>query len=57
MVFSRGNAKRYLTFSYGDDKIEVVIDSVYLGVTMNYNNEFVKAMTKQLDQGRHSFLC
>ena len=52
MVFSRGNIKRYPTFSYGDDIIEVVSEYVYLGVTMNYNNEFVKAMRKQLDQGR-----
>ena len=49
MVSSRGKVKRCLTSSYGDDIIEVVSDYVYLGVTMNYNNEFVKAMRKQLD--------
>ena len=54
MVFSRGQVKRYPIFSYGDDIIEVVRDYVYLGVTMNYNNEFVKVMRKQLDQGRKS---
>ena len=37
---------------YGDDIIEVVRDYAYLGVTMYYINEFVKAMRKQLDQGR-----
>ena len=52
MVFSRGKVKRYPIFSYGDDIIEVVSDYVYLGVTMNYNNEFVNAMRNQLDQGR-----
>ena len=52
LVFSRGKVKRYPIFSYGDDTIEVVSDYVYLGVTMNYNNEFVKAMRKQLDLGR-----
>ena len=52
MVFSRGKVKRYPILSYGDDIIEVVSEYVYLGVTMNYNNEFVKAMRKQLDQGR-----
>ena len=52
IVFSRGKVKRYPIFSYGDDIIEVVSEYVYLGVTMNYNNEFVKAMRKQLDQGR-----
>ena len=51
-MFSRGKVKRYPIFSYGDDIIEVVSEYVYLGVTMNYNNEFVKAMRKQLDQGR-----
>ena len=52
MVLSRGKVKRYPIFSYDDDIIEVVSDYVYLGFTMNYNNEFVKAMRKQLDQGR-----
>ena len=52
MVFSRGKVKGYPISSYGDDIIEVVSDYVYLCVTMNYNNEFVKTMTKQLDQGR-----
>ena len=52
LVFSRGKVKRYPISSYGDDIIEVVSDYVYLGVTMNYINEFVKAMRKQLDQGR-----
>ena len=52
IVFSRGKVKRYPIFSYGDDIIEVVSDYVYLGATMNYNNEFIKAMRKQLDQGR-----
>ena len=42
IVFSRGKVKRYPIFSYGDDIIEVVSEYVYLGVTMNYNNEFVK---------------
>ena len=52
MVFSRGKVKRYPIFSYGDDIIGVVSDYVFLCVTMNYNNEFVKAMRKQLNQGR-----
>ena len=52
MVFSRGKVKRYPIFSYSDDVIEAVSDYVYLGVIVNYNNEFVKAIRKQLDQGR-----
>jgi len=52
IVFSRGKVRRFPTFYYGDSIVEVVSDYVYLGVTMNYNNTFVKAMRKQLDQGR-----
>ena len=51
-MFSRGKVNRYPIFSYGDDIIEVVSEYVYPSVTINYNNEFVKAMRKQLDQGR-----
>ena len=51
LVFTRGKVKRYLIFSYGDD-IEVVIEYVYLGVSINYNNEFDIGMSKQLDQCR-----
>ena len=42
---------RSMFFCY-NDIIEVVSEYVYLGVTMNYNNECVKAMRKQLDQVR-----
>ena len=45
MIFSRGKVRRFPTFKYGTDTIEVVSDYVYLGVTMNYNNKFVKART------------
>ena len=52
IVFSRGKVRRFSSFKYGFDVIEVVSDYVYLGITMNYNNKFDKAMKKQLDQGR-----
>ena len=52
MVFSRSKVKRYPTFSSSDDIIEVVSNYIYLGVTMNYNDEFVKVMRKQLNHGR-----
>ena len=44
IVFSRGKEKRFSSFKYGFDVIEVVSDYVYLGITMNYNNKFDKAM-------------
>ena len=52
IVFSRGKVRRFSSFKYGFDVIEVVSDYVYLDITMNYNNKFDKAMKKQLDQGR-----
>ena len=39
-------------FKYGHHKIEVVSDYIYLGVQINYDIHFEKAMKKQLDQGR-----
>ena len=51
IVFSRGKVKRFPTFKYGKNTIEVVSDYIYLGITMNFNNKFNKAI-KKLDQGR-----
>ena len=46
--------KQYPVFNYGDSIIEVINDYIYLGVTTNYDNEFAKAIRKQLDQGRRA---
>ena len=54
IIFSRGKVRRFTTFKYGCDIIEVVSDYVYLGIKMNSNNTFAKAMKKQLDQGRRA---
>ena len=54
IIFSRGMVKKYPSFQYGSDSIEVVSEYVYLGIKMAYNNKFAKAMKKQLDQGRRS---
>ena len=54
IIFSRGKVRRFTTFKYGCDIIEFVSDYVYLGVKMNFNNTFAKAMKKQLDQGRRA---
>ena len=51
IVFSRGKVKRFPTFIYGDNTIKVVSDYIYLGITMNFNNKFNKAI-KKLVQGR-----
>ena len=47
MVFSRGKVKRFPNFTYGNNIIEVVSDYVYLGVEMNYDNKFAKAIRNQ----------
>ena len=52
IVFSRGKVKRFPTFKYGNNTIEVVSDYMHLGITRNFNNKFNKAIKKQLDQGR-----
>ena len=52
MIFSRGKVIRLPTFKYGHHIIEVVSDYIYLGVKINYDNHFAKAMKQQLDQGR-----
>ena len=44
IIFSRGKVRRFTTFKYVCDKIEVVSDSVYLGIKMNFNNTFAKVM-------------
>ena len=53
IIFSRGKVRRFTTFKYGCDIIEVVSDYVYLGVKINFNT-FAKAMKKQLDHGRRA---
>ena len=54
IIFSRGKVRRFTTFKYGCDIIEVVSDYVYLGIKMNFNNTFAKAMKKQLELGRRA---
>ena len=53
-IFSREKVRRFTTFKYGCDIIEVVSDYVYLGVKMHFNNTFAKTMKKQLDQRRRA---
>ena len=58
IVFSGGKVRRFSFFKYGFDVIEVVSGYVYLGITMNYNNKFDKAILKNLIKGiKHNFLC
>ena len=52
LLFFRGKVRRIPTFHYGCNVVEVVSDYVYLGITMNYNHKYEKAIRKQLGQGR-----
>ena len=44
IVFSRGKVKRFPTFKYGDNTIEVVSEYIYFGITMNFTNKYNKAI-------------
>ena len=45
--------EKLVTFRYSYmGAIQVVSEYVYLGVTMMYNNKYVKAMKKKIDQAR-----
>ena len=46
IVFSRGKVKHFPKFKYGKNTIEVVSDYIYLGITMNFNQKFNKAIKK-----------
>ena len=47
-IFSRGKVSKHITFLFGGNPVEVVPEYVYLGVVMNYNNKFSKAIQKQI---------
>ena len=52
VIFSRGKIRKYRSFKFGDNTIDVVDDYVYLGTTFNYNGKFNKAKSKQVLQAR-----
>ena len=39
---------------YGNAQLEVVFDYTYLGITFNYNNNFKKAIAKQVSQAKRA---
>ena len=54
VIFSRGKVRNFPEFTFGERKLEVVDDYVYLGVTFNYNGLFNKAILKQVNQARRA---
>ena len=54
VIFSRGMIRNKPVFTYGGNALEIVNEYTYLGVTMNYNGKFNKAIAKQVDQARRA---
>ena len=55
MVFSRGKVRNVPKFVFGGDEISTCYDYTYLGITVNYNNVFKKAIDKQVCQASRAF--
>ena len=54
VVFSRGKIRKRPAFTYAGDELDVVDDFIYLGVTLNYNGRFKKAISKQVSQAKRA---
>ena len=54
VVFSRGEIRNKPAFTYTCNKLQVVDDFVYLGVKLNYNGRFKKAISKQVSQAKRA---
>ena len=52
IIFSRGKTRKFKSFRFGNNTINVVDDYVYLGTTFNYNGTFNKAKAKQALQAK-----
>ena len=52
IIFSKGKIKKFKSFKFGNNTINVVDDYVYLGTTFNYNGTFNKAKAKQALQAK-----
>jgi hypothetical protein len=54
VVFSRGKIRNLPSFHFNHEPLQVVFDFSYLGVCLNYNNNFQKAKLKQVNQARRA---
>ena len=52
IIFSKGRIRKHKSFKFGNARIDVVHDYVYLGVTFNYNGTFHRAKAKQVIQAK-----
>ena len=51
MIFSRGKIRNLPDLMFGNTKIEVVFEYNYLGIILNYNGNFTKAIKSLYDKG------
>ena len=47
IIFSRGKVRKFREFTFAGEPVEVVPEYVYLGIVMNFNNKFTKAIERQ----------
>ena len=55
IVFSAGIIKRFKSFKFGEEAIDVVRDYVYLGTKFNCDGRFHKAKTKHILQAKKAY--
>ena len=46
VIFSRGKIRKFRKFTFAGEQVEVVPEYIYLGIVMNYNNKFNKAIER-----------
>ena len=51
MIFSREKIRKLPDLKFGNSKIEVVFECNYLGIILNYNGNFTKAIKSLYDNG------
>ena len=54
MIFSGGKVRKHCHFKFGDSKIDVVYEYVYLGIMFNYNTNFYKAIDRQISKAKRA---
>jgi len=57
VIFSRGKIRNRPNFYFGNNKIDICDDYVYLGVTLNYNGKFQKAIRNQITQAKRAMFA
>ena len=54
MIFSSGKVKKHCHFKFGDSKIDVVNEYVYVGIMFSYNTNFYKAIDRQISKAERA---